>query len=278
MTGPEATAAPGVAALPMYAVPGLRDWQRAWWRGLAGHLRAAGVAGVPETLTEPPAAASVLSDPRLLFAQTCGYPLTHGFAGRLRVIATPCYDAPGCDGAAYSSAVMLRQDNEAETLADLLDHTAAVNEVESFSGHHALHEAMTGVCHGRTPFRRVIRTGTHVESLKAVREGQADVCAVDAVTRGLLAAHAPSHLEGLRLLMFTRAAPGLPYVTRADVDDATLRALREGLFSALADPALADVRAALRLRGADLLDEAAYDVIPARIQAARAICPPFAFF
>jgi ABC-type phosphate/phosphonate transport system substrate-binding protein len=278
MKAGEATLPPGIAALPMYVVPGLRDWQRAWWRGLAGHLRAAGVAGVPEDLTERETAASVLDDPRLLFAQTCGYPLTHAFAGCLRVIATPCYDAPGCEGAAYSSAIMLRHDDKAASLVDLLDHTAAVNEVQSFSGNHALHEAMTEVCQRRGPFRRVILTGTHLASLKAVRDGEADVCAVDAVTRGLLASHAPSHLEGLRLLTFTRPAPGLPYVTRADADEATLRGLRAGLFRALEDPDLADVRAALRLRGAELLDEAAYDAISARVQAAQAICPPFEVF
>jgi hypothetical protein len=78
-----------VVGLPMYDLPGLAEVHAAWWAGLARHLRAAGLAEVPTALSGLDTAA-LWSHPELLLAQTCGYPLTHGYAGQLRVVATPC--------------------------------------------------------------------------------------------------------------------------------------------------------------------------------------------
>lgn len=48
--------------------------------------------------------------PNLLISQTCGYPLMHGLHEQVQLIATPRFDAPGCEGAHYSSVLVTRAD------------------------------------------------------------------------------------------------------------------------------------------------------------------------
>ncbi len=51
--------------------------------------------------------------PDLLLSQTCGYPLTHALAGRVDLVATPCYGVRGCEGADYRSLVVVARAGKA---------------------------------------------------------------------------------------------------------------------------------------------------------------------
>jgi ABC-type phosphate/phosphonate transport system substrate-binding protein len=106
-------------------------------------------------------------------------------------------------------------------------------------------------------------TGAHVASMAAVAAGDADIAAIDCVTHALVQRHRPAALVGLRVVGTTALAPGLPYVTRRGIDDATVAALRTALRDVIADPDLAEARAALLLDGIEILEEADYDAIPA---------------
>ena len=261
----EATEAGPLAALPMYELPPLRAATDAWWQGLARHMAAAGVAGLPTALTRPGEGVGGLYDiwraPNLRFAQTCGYPLTHGLRGQVRLLATPAYDCPGCDGARYCSFLLVRAGDPAATLADLKDRIAAINGPDSQSGYAALRASLAPLAQGQPFFSKVIETGGHRASMEAVAAGRADLCAVDCVTHALLAGHLPALSEALRVLGESPSAPGLPYITAAATTDEELARLREGLFAALDDPDLAETRAALRLAGAELLPLEDYDRI-----------------
>jgi len=241
---------PLLAGLPMYDLPGAAAWQDVWWAGLARHLRAAGLTAVPDALTRPAETEDLWAEPRLLFGQACGYPLVNGFADKLKPIATPCYAAPGCQGSKYASLLIVRADSPAAGLADTLGGVCAINGHGSQSGCQALRGAVARVSDRRRPFREVVVTGSHLASLRAVAEGRAGVCAVDCVTHALCKRHAPELLAGTRCLGVTPASPGLPYVTAADHDDAVVARLRAGLFAALADPGLAEARAALLIASA----------------------------
>jgi ABC-type phosphate/phosphonate transport system substrate-binding protein len=94
-----------------------------------------------------------------------------------------------------------------------------------------------------------------------VRENRADLAAVDGVTFALTARTEPSAVAGLRVLAWSAAAPGLPYVTRADASKDEVAALRAGVLTAAADPELAAARQALSLTGFEVLPLEAYDVI-----------------
>ena len=68
----------------------------------------------------------------------------------------------------------------------------------------------------------------------------------------------------------TEHAPGLPYVTRAGVDDDYLSRLRDGLQMAFSDPRLAAARDTLMLTGVQVLGYDAYQRIVDMETSARA--------
>lgn len=244
----------------MYAAPGLEAAVEAWWQGLARAFRAEGLAEVPDAL----AAGSPedhWADPELMFGQTCGYPLTHRFAGKLTVVATPAYTAAGCAGARYRSAFVVRADEPAAELAALAGRRAAVNGRESQSGYSALRHAVAPLARDGRFFAEVIVSGSHRDSLRAVAEGRADLAAIDCVTLALNARLDPALVGASRVLGYSAEAPGLPYVTAAHHGPETLARLRAGLRRACADPALAPAREALLIAGVEQLPGTAYQRI-----------------
>lgn len=249
---------PRPAALPMYDLPELRPANEALWGGIARHLRAAGVAGVPDALTRPDDLHAFWRAPDLLLAQTCGYPLTTALTGAVRVVATPLYAADGCAGAWHCSVIVVRRDDPADGLGALHGRVAAINARDSNTGMNLFRAALAPLAEGRPVFARVMETGAHAESLWAVAEGRADAAAIDCVTFAHLRRWRPAWAEAVRVLAETPATPGLPLVTAAATDDATVGALRDALAAVSGDPALADARATLFLSGFDCLPQETY--------------------
>lgn len=237
-----------IASLPMYDWPELREATDAWWAGIARHL------GVTAGLARGPDYQGVWLRPDLLFSQTCGYPFTHKLRGKVRLVATPHYDASGCDGPNYCSIVFAR---EARPLADFRGRRAAVNHADSMSGMLALKLVFAPLAERGRFFGSAFDSGGHIASLNAVRDGRADVCAVDAVCVALAGRYRPDYLEGLVAIARSPMVPGLPYVTVAG----DITKLRAGLASAFADPTLSEVRDRLLLTGHSVLDVKDYDRI-----------------
>lgn len=261
------------ASLPMYDLPEVRAATDAWWRGLARAFGRAGVHGAPDHLTRGAGARRLWRARDLLFSQTCGYPLTHALAGRVRVVATPSYAAPECDGVDYRSLLFVRADDPAADLAALRGRVAAINGTDSHSGCNILRAMVAPLTQGARFFDSVVVSGSHAASLGLVRRGKADLCAVDCVTHALLARHRPAAVAGLRQLARSPTAPGLPYVTAAATEADELARLRDGLEEALAHPHLAEARRTLLISGVRVLPERAYQSIVAFERAAeRAGC------
>jgi ABC-type phosphate/phosphonate transport system substrate-binding protein len=233
----------------------------ALWAAIAERLAADGVDGVPERLTRGAPLEAIWTDPGLLLAQTCGYPLVTSLKRRVEVVATPRYSARGCDGAAYRSAVVVREGDPAQCLADLCGRRAAVNDLASNSGMNLLRAEIAPLAQGAPFFAAVTITGAHALSLEAVAGGEADVAAIDCVSLAHLQRLRPRATQGLRVLAWTMAAPGLPLIAAAATDAAPLAALRRALAEAARDPALAAARAQLLLDGFEILPEGAYDAI-----------------
>ena len=176
----------------------------------------------------------------------------------MHLVATPAYRAAGCDGARYCSILLVREDDPAETLADLRGRRVAFNATDSQSGYNSLRAAVAPLARDGRFFAGSMATGAHAESVIAVAAGEADLCAVDCVTWALLARDEPERVRGLRAIGRTASAPGLPLITGAA---APLAAIRAAVAAVMADPGLAAVRAALLLEGVEILDDAAYDAI-----------------
>jgi len=234
-----------IAALQMYDWPEIRDATDRWWAGLARHLGADVPLSRPEDFTAP------WFRDDLLLAQTCGYPFTHALKGQVSYIATPHYDADGCDGASYCSVIFAREKCRPEALRGTV---AAVNTPDSMSGMLALKLVFAPHAYDGRFFSRAIETGGHLNSLAAVQAGRADVCAIDSVCVALARLYRPEALAGLTEIARSPSVPGLPLITRAG----DLTKLRAGIRQAFADPELQEVRAALLLSGVSVLDEQAY--------------------
>jgi ABC-type phosphate/phosphonate transport system substrate-binding protein len=92
----------------------------------------------------------------------------------------------------------------------------------------------------------VIWSGSHYASLGLVREGAADIAAVDCVTFAYLQQENPAWLEGLSVLQYSASSPGLPMIAGQQVPAELLAQLRTILLQP--DPVLAQLMHALHIR------------------------------
>lgn len=237
-----------IATLPMYDYPEVRAATDAWWAGIARH------AGIDLLLSRPDDYMAVWSRGDLAFSQTCGYPFTHHFKGKLNLVGTPHYAVPGCEGFRYCSFVFAR---EAQNVAGYRGATAAVNTPDSMSGMLALKAFFVDHAKAGHFFGRAVLSGGHLNSLAMLQKGEADVCAIDAVCVGYARRHRPDLLHGLHEVGRTPMVPGLPYVTR----DADVARWQRAVSAAAADPALADVREALMIGGFTVTAAVDHDAI-----------------
>ena len=237
-----------IASLPMYDWPELRKHTDAFWSGFERHSKLSLV------LDRKGQHSDSWRQPELVFSQTCGYPFTHEFKGLLSYVATPHYVCAGCNGANYSSFIFAR---EAAPLQNFIGKIPAINSLDSMSGMLALKLVFAPFVNGGELFDRKLITGGHLNSLQAVREGKADVCAIDAVCVALAEKYRPDVLEGLVEIGQSPMVPSLPYVTRAG-NPGQLRVALEKTF---ADPELESTREALLLGGFSNLGVEAYNRI-----------------
>ena len=240
----------------MYAFPYVTDAHERLWQAIASRLRQFGVADVPAHLSLEVDHLASWRDPALLLGQACEYPLLRSFGAYLRAVATPCYTAPGCTGSHYRSAIIVRADDPARTLADVRGGRCAVNDMESNSGMNLLRAALAPLAAAKAYFAAVVVSGSHKHSAAMVADGAADVAALDCVTFAHLTRSEPTLTSRLRVLDWTPSSPALPLVTARGTSETTLAALRAALAGAIADPALASTREQLFLAGFDYLPDA----------------------
>jgi ABC-type phosphate/phosphonate transport system substrate-binding protein len=241
-----------IAALPMYDLPALHEANDALWAALSGRLIEEGVIDTPRRLTRDLTHSEVWRNPLLLFGQGCEYPLAESLADSVRLIGTPRYTAPGCEGARYRSAILVREKDSAETLADLRDRRCAINEPASNSGMNLLRASIAPLANGAKFFSSVQFSGSHLRSVEMVAEGEADVAAVDCVSLAHFKRLFPSVIASVRILAWTPSSPSLPFITAAATSRETLQKLRSSLAAVLADRKLDSVREQLFLNGVDL--------------------------
>ena len=176
-----------LASLPMYDLPELAQATDSWWQGLRRHFAAQGIAGLPANLTP-------IADPIMhwqqaapIFSQTCGYPLTHALQGRVRLLATPRYAAPGCAGTSYVSWIVVRRDEAAQKLADLSGRRVAFNGRDSQSGYNVLRSLVAPIATRGRFFGACVESGSHRRSMAMVKSGEADLATIDCVSFALIA-------------------------------------------------------------------------------------------
>ncbi|MCK5944356.1 MAG: PhnD/SsuA/transferrin family substrate-binding protein, partial [Planctomycetes bacterium] len=220
----------------------------AWWAGIARHLERAGLVGVPAALRRGGSYVDDWRQPNLLLSQACGYDVLYDHADVLVPVATPCYDAEGCEGPRYRSFVVVRADRPWRTFAELRGLRMAINQATSHSGTNAMRPQAASLHQGGQFFGEVVECGAHLQSLRAVRAGDVDAACVDAVILALLRRVRPAAVAGLRAVACTGTALAPPYVTSSATPPDAVAKLRRALLAAVADPDLRAARAALLLR------------------------------
>lgn len=238
-----------IAWLGMYDMVPLRAVNDRFWTEIRNALGEG-----PDRLGRDADPWTVWQSPDLLLAQTCGLPYRTRLHGAVTLVATPDHGLPGCPPGHYASVLVVRADAPGKTPEDFAGGTLAYNEALSQSGWAApsIYFSERGI-----GFSDLLQTGAHVASAHAVAEGRADIAGIDAVTWALLRDHDPV-AGALRVIGTTAPTPALPYITAAGRDPEPLRAALRQAVAALSP---AD-RAALRLRGIEVLPASAYLAVP----------------
>lgn len=239
------------AALPMYFAPA--EALQAFWMALAALLRADSsvtAADIPSELRHHTDCHAQWLEPDLLLSQACGYPLVTQLAGRVQLVGSFAYDAPGVRGMQCRSQLISRATDARATLQAFANSTLAFNDTISQSGYNALRHLVA--CSSTTPrpfFAATLMTGAHYASIDAVRNGAADLAAVDAVSWALWQQSHPGLGAELKVFGQTEAYPGLPLITSLQTPHALLAALRRALHHIASATDFAEVRAPLRICG-----------------------------
>ena len=124
------------ASLPWYDLAEVRQATDAFWRELQGQFRLVGLTNVPEQLNRDVHYRRQWTSPEFLFGQACGYDVRMSSAEHLRVVATPCYEAPGCQGSLYSSFVVVHEDSPDERRNDWRGTRCEMARGQSFYNRH----------------------------------------------------------------------------------------------------------------------------------------------
>ena len=250
-----------IASLGMYDHPAQRAANDALWSWIAGRLVAAGVEGVPPALDRGRTPDVRWQDPALLLGQACGYPYARFHKERLRLIAVPRYGAPHCEETRHCSVIVARMADPRTALAAFRGAAAAINEPASNTGTNLLRHTAAEQGGAGPFFAALVRTGSHVGSMRAVSAGEADLAAIDAVTFAAAEASYPGLAESLKVIAVSRRVPALPFVTAMATPEPVAALVQEALLAAMAAPELAEARASLFLLGAEAVAPAAYDEV-----------------
>jgi ABC-type phosphate/phosphonate transport system substrate-binding protein len=232
----------------MYDFPEVRDATDAFWAAIAQNL------GLGISLTREADWMLPWARQDLVFSQTCGYPFTHAFRGRLKLVATPHYEADGCEGPRYCSILFAK---DQKPLEDFRGSTAAFNNRDSMSGMLALQLVFAPLAKNGRFFRNAVETGSHLTSLAAVAIGEAELCAIDCVTVAYMNRYRPSALAGLVEVGRSPMVPALPFVTVSG----DIPKLQQALSLVFKDEGLQPERKALLLRGYSCLQSDNYEEI-----------------
>ena len=232
-----------IASLPMYERPDNRDAHDRYWNRIRSHL-----GDGPESLLRDDDVWGHWRSPDLMLSQTCGMPYRNHLHGKVQLVGTPDYGL--CDQPGYYNSSIITRRGDAFALENYTDRTFAYNERGSQSGWAAPlnHFADRGLDLGPR-----MKTGAHLASIAAVSAGEADICAVDALTFEL-AKDCDEVISTVQVIDETEPTPGLPYITSNSQD---VGRLADAVGSAIDGLSQSD-RQKLRLKGLVQLTAAQY--------------------
>ena len=245
-----------LASLPMYLANRLAV--AALWELLRQSLADAELQCQPAALSWPDDYHAHWLAPDLLLSQTCGYPFIDDLAGKVQLLGAFAYDAPQCSGIACRSVLVARAEHGNFGLEGFRGLRAAFNAANSQSGYNAFRALVAPLAVNGQFFASALDTGGHGASVAAVREGRADLAAIDCVTYAALARYTPQATEGLCIVATTEAYPGLPLITAKGTSAAEIAQLQNALRALIASAAAAPTLQALNIVGFEVPEPGIY--------------------
>lgn len=224
-----------IASLAMYPFLPVREATNELWSAVRRNL-----GWGPDQLEWTTVTPEVWHEPDLLVAQCCGWPLVAKFGKTMAVVGTFDYAVPDSMDGTYRSLIVTATDRSLDELRGDPRTLAAVNDYASLSGWISFQNVWKG-----QPQSFV--TGAHIESVRALREGRAQVACIDAVSWNLFEEFFPDAVAGLRIIGQGPRIPCLPIMVPLHHED-KVPELRAAFAAMAADPALADSRRLLRIR------------------------------
>ncbi len=247
----------------MYDWPETATGWDAFWYLVRAELSKAGIEASPE-LRRDDDPWGMWRDPALILGQTCGWPYVSALRGKVVPLARFDFGLPSDSPGHYHSVFIaptdtLGQVRSPRDLAPIVADAStvvAINAADSQSGFR-----VWGECFEEPwvlPADRLLLTGSHRASIRAVAEGRAGLAAIDAVTWQIALAHEAAARE-VAVVAQSADVPGLPLVMATGLAEH-----RETVLVALENALAAlprGTRDLLGLKGIVSAADADYDVL-----------------
>ncbi|MEN8840781.1 MAG: PhnD/SsuA/transferrin family substrate-binding protein [Octadecabacter sp.] len=234
-------------SLPMYDRPENRAAHDALWAGVRDNLGYG-----PETLDRETDHIIGWGREDLLLGQICNLPYRADFRNNVTRIACADYGLDDTPAGYYHSVFVVRVEDAPRGLAPATLGRFAYNDALSQSGWGA---PLARITQQGLQFHTTLLTGAHIDSVKAVATGRADLASIDAVTWRMFQKWEPM-AANLRAIGRTGLSPGMTFITGNTKDPAPLRAALADAIAALSP----DHAQTLGLRGIVELPDSAYDI------------------
>jgi phosphonate transport system substrate-binding protein len=171
----------------------------------------------------------------------CGLPyvrLSEGDRPAVEPLAAPILDGDRYGGRPiYYSDVIVRRDSSTTCFADLRGASWAFNETDSHSGYGITRATLASMGETRGFFGRVVETGYHQRSIRAVASGDADASAVDSQVLEIELRRHPGLVERLKVVDELGPSTIQPVVAASRLPATLRKELREAIVGVAADAA-----------------------------------------
>ena len=241
----------------MYPFPAFH----AAWDAVWAEIRAR-ATWLPAALTRSDDVHARWSDPDCLVAQMCGWPFAARHRDTWRLVGSVSLDIDDADGDGhYRSVLVTPHDADLDGLlagrATGDPPRVVANSVDSLSGWISLLAAIDRP--GDTAPVSTSFTDAHLDSLRALRSGTADLACIDSWSLALIGVDDPALVTDLRRIGTGPRIPTPPFVARASLGAERIDELRSAFSAALTDPGSEAARASLRISAPAANTMAHYD-------------------
>jgi ABC-type phosphate/phosphonate transport system substrate-binding protein len=237
------------AVLGMYPFPAAWPAYQEFWAALARR-----VSWLPPEVESTDDVHGTWERGDVVFGQVCGYPAAAYLRDKLQIVGAFAHDVNHAEGHRYRSVLVANRPGSASSFTSAL---AAANSEESLSGYVSLTVALYGP--GAIGHQPILFTGSHRESLAALRRGEVEIASIDGLTLTYLIEEDATALDGLHVIGIGPLIPSPALYTSVDLPPERVAELRQGLADTTTDPSLRSVIARLHITGFVPLDMSDYD-------------------